>query len=603
MLGLDLTLKPAGGGAARGFSIEASNNVLDGGNVILSSYYLKPGDPPPTEADFLSRSLSWKGDRNQFSPGPGFTAWAYSGTSDYGIKDLTEWNKFWKLENSGCRSGKVRYRGGDLASRADLNPEQLTPEDFRLHPDSPGYRADPGGKDLGADIDLVGPGAYERWKKTPEYQQWLKESGQLRAEAPKAERGAFVLLGGKGVEVGKFDTLAEAVQHANDGDTVEVRGNGPFVTQPVDLGTQALTIRAAVGYQPVIKGAVTRGVNESSLLRTQGPLVLEGLELHMTGGPDTSATVQSVRAPLHVANCRFVNTGGLSLNVSPGWLKDDHTLALTVRNCEFAGTHSGPPFVGSKLSNKGTVTLENNLFRGLFTHAFGVECDRSNVRDVAIRMNHNTMVGEISFVYGFHTVPESAGPGAAPDRQPVRMHLSANLFDPCEPGNSAFSLLLLPDWYHKDAKSLSAEEVERLLPRLIAQREERNLYGKGINILKIAREKEPGKRESGFSFEVSPPGRTLDDWLRFWKAGDSGSAEGVIKYEGGNLLAKMQSAPERIMPADFRLRPDSAGYRAGKDKKDLGADIDLVGPGAAYERWKKTPEYQQWLKDTGQLKK
>jgi len=31
--------------------------------------------------------------------------------------------------------------------------------------------------------------------------------------------------------------------------------------------------------------------------------------------------------------------------------------------------------------------------------------------------------------------------------------------------------------------------------------------------------------------------------------------------------------------------------------------VDLVGPGPAYERWKKTPEYQQWLKDSGQLKK
>ena len=39
------------------------------------------------------------------------------------------------------------------------------------------------------------------------------------------------------------------------------------------------------------------------------------------------------------------------------------------------------------------------------------------------------------------------------------------------------------------------------------------------------------------------------------------------------------------------------------DGKDLGADVDLVGPGAAYERWKKTLEYQQWLKDTGQVKK
>jgi hypothetical protein len=58
----------------------------------------------------------------------------------------------------------------------------------------------------------------------------------------------------------------------------------------------------------------------------------------------------------------------------------------------------------------------------------------------------------------------------------------------------------------------------------------------------------------------------------------------------------MEATPERITPADFRLRADSAGYRAGKDGKDLGADVDLVGPGTAYERWKTTPEYQQWLK-------
>ena len=60
---------------------------------------------------------------------------------------------------------------------------------------------------------------------------------------------------------------------------------------------------------------------------------------------------------------------------------------------------------------------------------------------------------------------------------------------------------------------------------------------------------------------------------------------------------------ERVAPNGFRLRPDSAGYRAGKDGKDLGADVDLVGPGPAYERWKKMPEYQQWLKETGQAKK
>ena len=59
---------------------------------------------------------------------------------------------------------------------------------------------------------------------------------------------------------------------------------------------------------------------------------------------------------------------------------------------------------------------------------------------------------------------------------------------------------------------------------------------------------------------------------------------------------------EEITPEDFRLRSNSAGHRAGPGGKDLGADVDLVGPGPAYERWKKTPEYQRWLKDTKQAK-
>jgi hypothetical protein len=46
----------------------------------------------------------------------------------------------------------------------------------------------PGGKDLGADVDLVGPGeAYERWHKTPAYQDWLKQTDALLNAAVKAQ--------------------------------------------------------------------------------------------------------------------------------------------------------------------------------------------------------------------------------------------------------------------------------------------------------------------------------------------------------------------------------------------------------------------------------
>ena len=33
--------------------------------------------------------------------------------------------------------------------------------------------------------------------------------------------------------------------------------------------------------------------------------------------------------------------------------------------------------------------------------------------------------------------------------------------------------------------------------------------------------------------------------------------------------------------------------------RDLGADVTLVGPGAAYERWKESAEYKTWLLEIG----
>jgi hypothetical protein len=93
----------------------------------------------------------------------------------------------------------------------------------------------------------------------------------------------------------------------------------------------------------------------------------------------------------------------------------------------------------------------------------------------------------------------------------------------------------------------------------------------------------------------------LAEWLRFWGLPEDASSQGEIRFQGANQ-SSVTNMPEKLSPEDFRLHPDSAGYRAGKDGKDLGAGIDLVGPGAPYERWKKTPEYQHWLKETGPTK-
>jgi hypothetical protein len=91
---------------------------------------------------------------------------------------VADWEQFWGLKDTGSSQGPIRFRGGDVRARAAAAPGQLTPDDLRLAPDSKGHRGGDGGRDLGADLDLVGPGAaYERWQKTPGYQEWLRIAG------------------------------------------------------------------------------------------------------------------------------------------------------------------------------------------------------------------------------------------------------------------------------------------------------------------------------------------------------------------------------------------------------------------------------------------
>ena len=131
---------------------------------------------------------------------------------------------------------------------------------------------------------------------------------------------------------------------------------------------------------------------------------------------------------------------------------------------------------------------------------------------------------------------------------------------------------------------------ERALLHLIQWRGARNLFATASTTVRWTSDWQP--------LPAHGP-KSLDEWKQFWGAAESDSLEGQIKFQGGNLLAQTGAEIDRLTPDDFRLREDSPGYRAGPDGKDLGADVDLVGPGPAYERWKKTPEYQEWRKQTG----
>ncbi|MBI3469602.1 MAG: serine/threonine protein kinase, partial [Planctomycetes bacterium] len=61
----------------------------------------------------------------------------------------------------------------------------------------------------------------------------------------------FVLLGANGTARGEFKQFAAAVAVLQDGDTIEVYGNGPFKVPAIRVQDKALILRAAPGYRPV----------------------------------------------------------------------------------------------------------------------------------------------------------------------------------------------------------------------------------------------------------------------------------------------------------------------------------------------------------------
>jgi hypothetical protein len=168
------------------FRFDVSESILKAPAVLAfeqRSEFLEktPMLSPDDAKGALLRLLKWQGERNLYVTRSPSVRWIADRKQQppRGPNNLEEWKQFWGTAEIDSLEGGLRFQGGDLSSRLALN--ELTPDDFRLRPDSPGYRALPGGKDLGADVDLVGPGAaYERWKKTPEYQKWLTDTGQMK---------------------------------------------------------------------------------------------------------------------------------------------------------------------------------------------------------------------------------------------------------------------------------------------------------------------------------------------------------------------------------------------------------------------------------------
>jgi hypothetical protein len=184
------------------------------------------------------------------------------------------------------------------------------------------------------------------------------------------------------------------VHGSDDGDTIEIRGDGPFTSDQI-FGSKALTIRAAAGFAPVIR--VNPGNVVPQLLSQSGrPLVLEGLEIDRLRAMNEPASAAGIiacyKGRVHVANCRFVfnqRTLGTVLDVY-------QCPVLEVRNCQFLnGPRTGAiQWLGSQQSR---IRLKNNVLAGDYdTNPLqsSLRFSRQNPddRDVAIHLVSNTFL-------------------------------------------------------------------------------------------------------------------------------------------------------------------------------------------------------------------
>lgn len=396
---------------------------------------------------------------------------------------------------------------------------------------------------------------------------------RVPAGAPSAESKAlpvavapFVILARDAAAEQKFASLAQAVAAAKERETIEIRGNGPFPTDPVVL-SKTLTLRAGEGYRPVLIHT-----QAGSLLWAKAPLTLEGLEIHSFGNKhkvkeSQVALVQTTQQPLRIAHCRIVVTGELVaiqtyasplLEVmSSEIFSQDHNsidlgladkVKLVVKNCTLAG--------------RGAIALYQN----------GKPC-----QDAEIEFTGNTFVAAEWFAWSHRFFHEPMGAGNEAFRS-LSIKAVGNVFQ-CRrsfagvihaDAENPFRSAALCDWYRAH----------------VAWEGRDNLYAvQGLYLICHEGDKAPEKQWNA-----------LKDWNEFWKVEKGSGMEGTPLFAGGDLVERAGQDPMKLAAADFRLKQGSPGAGSGPDGENLGADVGLVGPGDAYEKWKATPGYQDWLK-------
>ena len=224
-------------------------------------------------------------------------------------------------------------------------------------------------------------------------------------------------------------SLADAVSAVQEGETLELRSEGPFLCDSAIVSPKPLSIRAAAQVVPRVE--LDGSTDRPGGLRCTGPLALEGILVRCRSdwNPQDDAMVCCEGDSLRIVNCRFElpeHAEGMTCLTAVG------TATVDVKNSVFVGR--GGTAIGWEPPDKAQMTVLNCLTLG----TTAVEYRAASAPDP-----HRHLCLERCTLIGSHVlsvVPPPQSRLASDPGRPVSVEARANVF------RTGVSLVQFRDW-------------------------------------------------------------------------------------------------------------------------------------------------------------
>jgi len=361
----------------------------------------------------------------------------------------------------------------------------------------------------------------------------------------------FNILGRK--PAARFDSIEEAVEAAEPGETIRIEGSGPYKISHLEFAKN-VTIQAGFGYAPVFKYEIGKnrlGIklkpetdpNARDMISvTGGNVTLEGLRLQMDPPtlkapvPWRAITVKS--GSLRLLNCTVSEsnkqgTTGVIVE-APG--------RFIVRNCLLVGGKAGIEFVANGAQE---LIFDNSI---IFSNAgILVSSDAKSKQPVELSLSLSNSVIQVK---EFLQTPKIAGKIDVASR-------------------------------------LSVFQADTLGSTLLASANDNKgrSWGGTLNLYHVTQWIGSGGKAVGNIKDIK-------SWIKFWGNSESNSFSRIAPFVG---LRQIGSFSHECSPQDWQLE-FPADADALLTQARVGVNSYLAGPGQPFDQYRETIAYSDWLK-------